>query len=161
MCCILPRVCLNFPWYYISVLWKVFIVNGSASISYFSFIESVLKCLSNVLIIPVGNNSFTSSMIWSVLSILKPRGDWKIQKYRYLSTDPSWTFISKRSSKSFQFKKCCLIISSVDKIISRHCNKIHCNIREDFDVDNMINCDFNIFKNCDHCIKESIPLSSS
>ena len=61
---------------------------------------------------------------------------------------------------SCQFRKCCIIISSVDNIISIDCKIGHCYIREDFDVDILINCAIIISKNCDHCIQESIPLSS-
>ena len=72
-------------------------VNGSATISIFSYVESSLKDASKFLNIIVGNHSFTSSMVWSVWSTLKPRGDWKIWEFRYLSKDPSWNLISKAS----------------------------------------------------------------
>ena len=50
---------------------------------------------------PVGNHSFTSSLMLSVLSALKPRVDCKIRKFGYLMINTSWTFISKCSSKTF------------------------------------------------------------
>ena len=57
-----------------------------------------------------------------------------------------------------QFRKFCLIMINVDKNISRNCKIGHCYIREDVSVYVMINCDFIIFKNCNHCIKDSIPV---
>ena len=64
MCCILPRVYPNFPWYYISDLLREFTVNGIVSISYFSHVESVLIFVSNFINFSVGKYSFTISMIW-------------------------------------------------------------------------------------------------
>ena len=49
ICYILPRVCQNFPWYSISTLWRAFPVNGSAAISYFSYVESLLKGVSTFI----------------------------------------------------------------------------------------------------------------
>ena len=100
MCCILPRVCPNFPWYYISDLWRACPVNGSTAINYFSYVESVLKCVSTFLNFPVGNHSFTSSMMWSVWSTMKPRVNWKIRKFNYIKNDTSWNCIPKCSSKT-------------------------------------------------------------
>ena len=100
MCFIYPRLFPNVTWYSISGLWSAFPSNGSAAISYFSNVESVLKGVSNFLNFPVRNHSFTSSMMWSVWSTLKPRGDCQIRKYRYLSTGPYCTFISKGSSRT-------------------------------------------------------------
>ena len=59
-----------------------------------------------------------------------------------------------------QLIKYCLIISSVDNIISRNRNIGHNSTREDLDADIMIDCDFFIFQNCSHCTKELITLSS-
>ena len=100
MCCILSRVCPNFPWYYISDLWRACPVNGIAAINYFSYVESVLKCVSTFLKFPVGNHTFTSSMMWSVWSTMKPRVNWKIRKSNYIKNDTSWTCIPKCSSKT-------------------------------------------------------------
>ena len=61
---------------------------------------------------------------------------------------------------SWQFRKYVLVISSVENIISGDCEIGHCAISENFDLDSMINCAILILKNCDHFIKESIPLSS-
>ena len=58
-----------------------------------------------------------------------------------------------------QSRKCYLIISSVEKIIIRNRNIVHCSIIEVLDVYGMINCDFLISHNCNYYIKESIPLS--
>ena len=100
MCCILPRVCPNFPWYSIYDLWRAFIVNISSAISSFSYVESVLKGISTFLNFQFGNHSFTSYMMWSVWSTLKPRGDWKTRIFNYLRTDLYRTFISKCSLKN-------------------------------------------------------------
>ena len=53
-----------------------------------------------------------------------------------------------------------LVISSIENIISGDCKVGHCTTSKKFDVDSMINCALLILKNSDHCIKESIPLSS-
>ena len=58
------------------------------------------------------------------------------------------------------FRKCYLVISSDNKIISRNRKIGHSSIREDLDVDDMTNCAFIIFHNCNHCIKESITFPS-
>ena len=49
----------------------------------------------------------------------------------------------------------------IENIISGNCKIGHCAISENFDLDSMINCDPIMLNNCDHCIKESIPFSSS
>ena len=100
MWCILPIVCTTFPLYSISFLWRAFTVNGSAAISYFSYVESVLKGVSTFINFIVGNHLFTSYMLYSVWSTLKPRGKWKFWKCSYLRTDPYWDLISKSSSKT-------------------------------------------------------------
>ena len=66
ICCILPKVCPNFPFYYISDLWRSCPVNGSTAINSFSYVGSVLKGLSAFLNFPFGNQSLTSSMMWPV-----------------------------------------------------------------------------------------------
>ena len=93
MCCIFQIVCPKITWYYISALWRACTGNGSASINYFSYADSILKDVSTFLNFPVGNHSFTSSMMWSVWSTLKPRGDWQIRKFNYLRTEPSFFFL--------------------------------------------------------------------
>ena len=108
MWCILPIVCPNFLLYSVSTLWSTFPDNWSAYISYFSYAESVLKGVLKLLNFPVRNHSFTSYMMWSVWSRLKPRGDWWVRKFRSLIKYPSWTFISKCSLKN--------IVSSVNYI---------------------------------------------
>ena len=99
MCCIFTFLYPHFPWYYISALWRAFTVNRGSAISSFSYVESFLKGVSTFIDFTVGNHSFTSYMVLSVLSTLKPIGDWKILRLKYLRTDLSWTFISKCSSK--------------------------------------------------------------
>ena len=49
MCCILPIVCSNFPGYSISDLLRGFPINGSAAISSFLHVESILKGVSTLL----------------------------------------------------------------------------------------------------------------
>ena len=90
----------KFPWYSIYNLWRTFLVKRIISMTYFSYVESVLKGVSTFMNFPFGNHSFTSSIIWSVWSTLKPRGDCKIHKFRQSRTDPSCTLISKASSKT-------------------------------------------------------------
>ena len=89
----------KFPWYYIYALWREFTFNGSAAISLFSYVDSLLTFVSIFIIFLVGNHSLTNSIMWSVWSTLKPRGDWKKRKFRYLNTYPTWNLISKFSSK--------------------------------------------------------------
>ena len=83
----------NLLWYYISDVWRALPVNGSSFIRFFSYIESVIKCVSIFINFPGDNHSFTSFMIWPLLSKLKPRGVWKIFTFRYLRTYPWWTLI--------------------------------------------------------------------
>ena len=61
---------------------------------------------------------------------------------------------------SLWFMEWCIIIISVEHIISIKCNTGNSSIREELDVDGMINCDFLIFKNRKHCITELIRLLS-
>ena len=82
--CICPRVCPNLPWYSIYALLRLLPVNKSAAMSSFLYVDSVLKCVSTFLNFSVGDHSFSSFMMWSVLPTLKPRGDWKDHTFRYL-----------------------------------------------------------------------------
>ena len=153
MCFILPSVCPNFPWYSIYALWRECPVNGRAANNSFSYEDSFRKGISTFLNFPVGDHSFTSSIIWSVWSILKPRGDWQIRKFKYLRTYPSCTFILNFSLNNLFSSGNAVIISSIENIISWDYKIGHCNIRKTLYVDSIINCDFLILNNCNHCIK--------
>ena len=101
MCCIHPRVCPNFHLYSISALRKSFPVNGSAAMSsFFSYLDSDQKVVSNFLKLSVENHLVAISMMLSVRSTLKPRGDQKIWRFRYLRKDYSRNLFSKDSSKT-------------------------------------------------------------
>ena len=52
------------------------------------------------------------------------------------------------------------MISSVENIIGGNCRIVNISIIQDLDLYGMINCDFIILKNFNHCIKESITLYS-
>ena len=96
-----PKSCPNLPWYSMYALIRSFPVKWSATMIFLSYVESVQKGVANFLNFPVGNHSFTIPIMWSVWSILKPIGDWKIRKFWYLSTDNSWNLIPEASSKNF------------------------------------------------------------
>ena len=70
-------------------------------------------------------------------------------------------FQISRDKYTCHFRKGVLGISSVDNIISGDCKMGHCAIIKNFDVDRIISYALLILKNCDHCIKESMPLSYS
>ena len=91
-------------------LWimKVIPVQGSAAMSYFSHMESVPKGVSTFLNIWAATDAFTTFIMWSFWSILKPIGDWKIRKYGYLRTDTYWDLISKAPQK--------ILLSSVNYV---------------------------------------------
>ena len=59
----------------------------------------------------------------------------------------------------YDFSKFCLIIISIQNIISRNSKIRDSSIREYLNVDDMINFDLLVFKNYNYCIKETIPLS--
>ena len=58
-----PIVHPSLPLYSISDLQREVYVNGTEAMGYFSYVESVRKFVSNFLNFPVGNHSFTSSMM--------------------------------------------------------------------------------------------------
>ena len=60
---------------------------------------------------------------------------------------------------SCSFSKLCPIINIVENIIGGNFQIGYCSVIEGVDVDIMINCAFLLFNNCDHFIKEYIPLS--
>ena len=94
-------LCLNLLWYSISELQILFPVQGSAFMSSFSFVESVQNYVSKFINFPFRDHSFSSSIMWSVLTIFKARGDQQVLRFSYSSIYPSYDLISKASSKIF------------------------------------------------------------
>ena len=63
MCYIRPRLCPNLTSYSIYPLRRAFPVKGTSNMSLFSYVKSVQNFASTFLNFPVGDNSFTRSII--------------------------------------------------------------------------------------------------